>query len=230
MKKLALLLLFSVFILASIYAQECVFYYPKTKGALLEYKNFDKKEKLTGKSTYKVKEITETGVIIQATIEYQSFDSKGKDLGKNEYSVKCENGVYSMDMRSFLDAQTMEAYKDMQVDITSTSLEMPSGMKVGDQLPDGKLIVSISNQGVAMMTMTTTITDRKVEATEQVTTEAGTFDCLKITYTITTKMMIGMRFEVAQWFAEGVGSIKTENYSKGNKMSSSILTGIQNVN
>jgi len=227
MKKIILVLVFSMFIYTSLQAQECSFYYPKAEGALLEYKNLDKKDKPTGTSTYKVKEFSEKENSIKATIEYQSFDNKGKDLGKNEFIVKCENGVYSVDMKSFLDAQTMEAYKDLQVDITSNNLEMPAGMNIGDELPEGKLIISISSEGMTMMTMTTTISNRKVEAKEQITTEAGTFDCFKITYTITTKSMIGMRFEAAQWFAEDIGSIKTENYSKGNKISSTILTSIK---
>jgi len=226
MKKL-LILCISSLITISLNAQNCVFYYPKTQGATLEYKSFDKKDKLTGRSTQKVKEIIENGDVLKATIEYQSFDAKGKDLGTNEYTVKCEKGVYSVDMKSFLDAQTMAAYKDMKIDITSNSLEMPSEMNVGDQLKEGKLVVSISSEGMPIMTMTTTIADRKVEAKESVTTEAGTFECFKITYTITTKMMIGMRFEVAEWFADGVGSVKTESYSKGNKMSSTVLTSIK---
>jgi hypothetical protein len=182
MKKL-LFLCISSLITISLNAQDCVFYYPKTQGAVLEYKSFDKKEKLTSRSTQKVKEISENGDALKATIEYQSFDAKGKDLGINEYTVKCENGVYSVDMKSFLDAQTMASYKDMKIDITSNSLEMPSEMKVGDQLKEGKLVVSISSEGMPIMTMTTTISDRKVEAKESVTTEAGTFDCFKITYT-----------------------------------------------
>jgi len=226
MKKLVFLLS-SIFFVGFLSAQECVFYYPKTQGATLEYKSFDKKDKLTGRSTQKVKEIIENGDVLKATIEYQSFDAKGKELGINEYTVKCENGIYSVDMRSFLDAQTMASYKDMKIDITSNSLEMPSEMKVGDQLKEGKLVVSISSEGMPIMTMTTTISDRKVDARESVTTEAGTFECFKITYTITTKMMIGMRFEAAEWYSEGIGSVKTESYSKGNKMSSTLLTGIK---
>ena len=227
MKKAILVFFCSIFLYSSLQAQDCVFYYPKTEGAQLEYKNFDKKDKPTGTAIYKVKEFSENENGVKAIIEYQSFDNKGKDLGKNEFSVKCENGVYSVDMKSFLDAQTMEAYKDLQVDITSNNLEMPAKMNIGDELPEGKLIISISSEGMTMMTMTTTISNRKVETKEQVTTEAGTFDCLKITYTITTKSMIGMRFEAAQWFAEDIGSVKTENYSKGNKISSTLLTSIK---
>lgn len=222
------ILIFSI-ILAysmSLFAQDCVFYYPKTKGAKLEYKSFDKKDKITGRSTQFVKDISENGGVIEALIETQSFDKKDKDLGKNEYTVKCENGVYSVDMKSFLDAATMEAYKDMNVNVTSDNLQISSSIKVGDVLPDGKLRVLVNSEGVQVLDMSTTLSNRKVETREQITTEAGTFDCVKITYTITTKMMISVRFEVAEWFCEGVGSVKTESYSKGNLMSYTVLSAI----
>lgn len=226
MKKIFVSTILLLFIAGVLNAQECNFYYPKTKGAVLEYKSFDKKDKLTGRSTQIVKEITENEGITKAIIEQQSFDAKGKDLGKNEYTVKCENGIYSVDMKSFLDAQTMASYKDMTVDITSNNLEMPGNMQVGDKLKDGQLVVRISSEGMPIMTMTTTISDRKVETREGVTTEAGTFDCFKITYTITTKMMVGVRFEVVEWFAPEVGSVKTESFSNGKKMTSTILTAL----
>ena len=222
------ILIFSIILTysMSLFAQDCVFYYPKKKGAKLEYKSFDKKDKITGRSTQLVKDISENGGVIEALIETQSFDKKDKDLGKNEYTVKCENGVYSVDMKSFLDAATMEAYKDMNVNVTSDNLQIPSSIKVGDVLPDGKLRVMVSSEGVQVLDMSTTLSNRKVETREQITTEAGTFDCVKITYTITTKMMISVRFEVAEWFCEGVGSVKTESYSKGNLMSYTVLSAI----
>lgn len=222
------ILIFSIILTysMSLFAQDCVFYYPKTKGAKLEYKSFDKKDKITGRSTQLVKDISETGGVVEALIETQSFDKKDKDFGKNEYTVKCENGVYSVDMKSFLDAATMEAYKDMNVNVTSDNLQIPSSIKVGDVLPDGKLRVMVSSEGVQVLDMSTTLSNRKVETREQITTEAGTFDCVKITYTITTKMMISVRFEVAEWFCEGVGSVKTESYSKGNLMSYTVLSAI----
>ena len=39
-------------------------------------------------------------------------------------------------------------------------------------------------------------------------------------------MMISVRYEVAEWFCEGVGSVKTESYSKGNLMSYTVLSSI----
>ncbi|MCK5029362.1 MAG: hypothetical protein KAR57_07000 [Bacteroidales bacterium] len=208
-------------------AQDCKFYYPKTQGAQLEFKSFDKKDKLTGSSIQTIKEISETGNLISAVIEVQSFDKKGKDLGKKEFSVQCENGEYSVDMKSFMDPQTMEAYEEMDVKVKSDNLEIPASLNVGDDLGNGKLEISVYSEGMRIMGMTTDITQRKVEAKEEITTEAGTFDCYKITYTITVKTMFSVRMEAAEWIAEGVGTVKSETYSNEKTMGYTLLTGIK---
>ncbi len=209
------------------FAQDCTFYYPKTQGAKLEFKSFDKKDKLTGSSIQTIKKLSETGNSISALIEAQSFDKKGEDLGKTEFSVKCENGEYFVDMKSFMNAQTMEAYEEMDVKVKSNNLEIPANLNVGDDLGDGKLEISIYSEGIRIMGMTTDITQRKVEAKEEITTEAGTFDCYKITYTLTVKTMFSVRVEAADWIAEDVGTVKSETYSNGKSLGYTLLTGIK---
>ncbi len=227
MKKI--MILTGVILLSSVllFAQDCAFYYPKTQGTQLEFKNFDKKDKLTGSSIQTVKEFSETSNSTSAHIEVQSFDKKGEDLGKTEFSVQCENGMYSVDMKSFMNSQTMEAYEEMDVKVKSNNLEIPANLNVGDDLGDGKLEISVYSEGVRIMGMTTDITQRKVEAQEEITTEAGTFDCYKITYTLTVKTMFSVRMEAAEWIAEGVGTVKSETYSNGKSMGYTLLTGIK---
>ena len=217
------ILLFSVLL----FAQDCVFYYPKTQGAKLEFKSFDKDDKLTGSSIQTIKEFSETGNSTSAHIEAQSFDKKGEDLGKTEFSVICENGEYSVDMKSFMNSQTMEAYEEMDVKVKSDNLKIPANLNVGDELGNGKLEISVHTEGMKIMGMTTDITQRKVEAKEEITTEAGIFDCYKITYILTVKTMFSVKMEVAEWIAEEVGTVKSETYSNGESMGYTLLTGIK---
>lgn len=212
---------------SALFAQECKFYYPKNQGAQLEYASFDSKEKLTGSNIQTVKEISKNDNSFSALIEVQSFDKKGKDLGKKEYPVKCENGVFLADMKSYLDPATMEAYKDMELKVTSNNLVIPAELNVGDELANGNLNISVYSNGTRVMGMSTVITQRKVEAKEEITTEAGTFDCFKITYTITVSTMFSVRMEAADWIAEGVGTVKSETYSKGKTLGYTLLKGIK---
>jgi len=209
-------------------AQECTFYYPKTEGAKLEYTSYDAKNKITGSSIQTIKKVTEDAGAVSASIEVQVFDKKGKDLGTKAYDVKCENGIYSIDMKSFMDPATMASYEEMDVKVNSTNLEIPTNLNIGDILPDGKLDITVYSEGMRIMGMNTDITQRIVEGKEQITTEAGTFDCYKITYTITTKTMFSVRVEAAEWIAENVGTVKSETYSRGKSIGYSLLSGIKN--
>jgi hypothetical protein len=227
MIKKVLFLVLMVLISISLFAQDCKFYYPKTQGAKLEYTSYDSKDKITGSSKQIIKELNETANSVSALIEVQSFDKKGKDLGTKEYGVKCENGIYSVDMKSFMDPQTLAAYEEMDIKIKSDNLNIPANLNVGDQLEDGMLDISVYSEGMKILGMRTDITQRKVESQEEVTTDAGTFNCYKITYTITVKTMFSVRMEAAEWIAEGVGTVKSETYSKGKTMGYTLLTGIE---
>ena len=210
----------------SLFAQDCKFYYPKTEGAKLEYTSYDSKDKVTGSSIQTINQFKEEGNTISAMIQVQSFDKKGKDLGTKEYGVKCEDGVYSIDMKSFMDPQTL-AYEEMDIKIESDNLNIPANIHVGDELGDGMLDISIYSEGMKIMGMRTDITKRKVEAQEEVTTDAGTFTCYKVTYTITVKTMFSVRMEAAEWITEDIGTVKSETYSKGKTMGYTLLTGIE---
>lgn len=200
-------------------AQECIFYYPKTKDATLEYKSYDQKDKLTGISRQKIKDVTVSGDNVSAVIEAKYFDKDEKETYKNEFNVKCENGVFYIDMKNFMNPETMAAYKDMEMAIESSDLQMPSSLKAGDALGDGSITITISNQGMKMMTMATTITNRKVEAKENITTGAGTYECYKITSDILTKAgFMNVKGKSVEWYSKNVGVVKTESYSSNGKL------------
>lgn len=226
MKKV-FILIFVFTQIALLNAQNCILYYPVKKGTKLEYTTFNAKDKKTASSKQLVKDVYENEGITSILIETQSFDKKGKDLGTNEYNAICENGVFKVDMKSFMDAATMAAYKDNEVEVSGNNLEIPADLNVGDELPNGRLNISIYSNGTRMMGMSTVLTDRKVEAKEEVTTEAGTFECYKISYTMTVSTMFSVRVEAIDWLSEGVGTVKSETYSRGKLMGYTVLTGIE---
>ncbi len=209
-------------------AQDCVFYYPKTKGAELEYKSYDNKDKLTGMSKTQIKDITETGNSISALIDVQYYDKDMKELMNNEFAVKCENGIFYLDMKNFMNPQSAASTGEMEASFESTNLQMPSNMKVGDQLNDGSLTITMSNNGMKIMSMTTTISNRMVMAKENVTTPAGTFVCFKITSDITTKSFVSVKIKSVEWYAKDFGLVKTESYASNGKLSGyTVLTSVK---
>lgn len=208
-------------------AQNCTLYYPEETGTKLKYTTYDAKDRITASSTQVIKDIYENEGVLSILIETQSFDKKGKDLGTNEYNIICENGVFKVDMKSYMDAATMAAYEDNEIEISGNNLEIPANLNVGDELPSGRLNISIYSNGTRIMGMSTALTERKVEAKEEVTTEAGTFNCYKISYTMTVSTMFSVRVEAIDWISEGVGNVKSETYSRGKLMGYTLLTAIE---
>jgi hypothetical protein len=227
MKKTVLFLMIFVFMqVIIVFAQDCVSYVPMKQGAIWETQHFDAKNKLTSTSKSIVKEKTTTGNNIKLVIESESFDSKGKSQGKNNYSAGCDNGVFYLDMKGNIDQNAMSGFKDMQLTVTADNLDLPANPKPGQILKSGKFTMDAQVQGMpGGFKMTVDVYNRKVEGTETITTPAGTFECVKITYEMKTFMMMEIITKGVEWYAKDVGLVKSESYdSKGKLMSTSLLS------
>jgi hypothetical protein len=67
-----------------------------------------------------------------------------------------------------------------------------------------------------------------VDAIEDVTTPAGTFNCVKISYDIETKTFMTMRASGIEWYAKDVGVVRSESYNgKGKLTGYSVLNDIK---
>jgi hypothetical protein len=127
-----------------------------------------------------------------------------------------------------MNQQSTDSYKDMEMTMEGGNLEMPWNLKAGDILKNGDLKMSFTSGGMTVMNMTISISNRKVEAVENITTPAGTFECFKISYDIATKMMINVKMKGVEWYAKKVGLVKSESYNNDGKlMGSTLLTGLK---
>jgi hypothetical protein len=223
MKQLLILAVFCYSSISALLAQDCALYYPDKENTQMEYKQYDKKGGLSGSSIQKITSIKQTANSTEIAVSAESFDAKGKSLGTANLKARCEGGVFYIDMSNYLNQQSTDAYKDMEMSVEGGNLEMPSGMKAGDVLKDGDLKMSFSSGGMNVMNMEVSITNRKVEAIENLTTPAGTFECYKISYDIATKMMITVKMKGVEWYAKKVGMIKSESYSKDGKLQGSTV-------
>lgn len=228
MKKTLLFITLALFISMNTYAQDgCSKYYPMTEGSSFEYTNYSKKGKVDGVTSYNVSSVTSEGTATKATLDLKMTDKKGKELYTSNYSFTCENNMVKIDYKSLFPAQMMKQYADMDVkmDISGTDIEMPNDLSVGKDLADANVTVNMSMSGFKME-ISVDQTNRKVISEENVTTAAGSFDCMVITETTKSKTM-GAKIELNSklWLAEGVGMIKQETYKKnGDLMSKTELT------
>jgi hypothetical protein len=199
-----------------LFAQDCSNYYYLQNNKIIEMTISNNKGKESGKMTYVVSNSQNKGSSVTATVNSEFIDTKGKTITKATNSVKCENGVMQMDMKVFIPPAQMEQMKSGSVQANDVYLEYPANMNVGDKLKDGQFNMDYESASGLKSSIEVSITERKVEGKESVTTPAGTWDCYKISSNnrMTSRIAgigIPIKMDVIEWFAPGFGIVKTES-------------------
>jgi hypothetical protein len=70
-----------------------------------------------------------------------------------------------------------------EIQVTGNNMEVPSNPKPGDVLPDANVEMSMK-LGFVNMKMSANVTNRKVEAIEDITVKAGTFKLYQLMHVI----------------------------------------------
>lgn len=211
--------------LTQISTNDCDSYYPLNKGTSWTYHEFDKKGKLTGTNTTVVEDViqseSKTEYKIKAIVSNE--DAKKDEVPTEQtFSYICENGVLKVDMSSMIPQETRDAYSEMEVSIEQSELLIPSSLSVGQTLEDAYVKMVISSSGMTIMTMTVNITNRKIEKMEEVTTDAGTYNCALMTYDMDTKMgFMKLKTSTKDWYSSKVGIVKSESFDKNGKLMTS---------
>jgi len=174
------------------------------------------KGKESGKMTYLVSDIKKNGNSITASIYSEFVDANGQIIKKGTNNVKCENGVMQINMKVFIPPAQLEQMKTGTASSNDTYLEYPANINVGEQLKNGQLNLDYESTNGLKCSIDISITERKVEGKETVTTSAGTWECYKISAKnkIVSKIAdtgIPITMNVIEWFAPGFGIVKTES-------------------
>ena len=207
---------------------ECKPYLPGEVGSTWTLSHYSDKDKLTGSTNYEVLKKTVAGDSITFRVKATSIDDKGAEVHVAEFDAFCQGGVFKMDMTSKINGSTMSAYEDMEMTVDATDFPLPNlDEAVGTELADGTLTMQFAMNGVNTLKMVVGITDRLVTARESMTTTAGTFDCIKISQTVNTKMVFNITVTTNEWYAAGVGMVRTESFDKKGKLTGySVLTAL----
>ena len=197
-------------------AQDCSNYYYLQNSKVVEMTITNSKGNESGKMIYTVSNSSKNGSTVTATVNSEFIDVKGKTINKAVNNIKCENGVMMMDMKIFIPAQQQEQMKPGAATANDIYLEYPANMKVGDVLKDGLFSMDYESSSGLKSSIEISITERKVEGKETITTPAGTWECYKISAKnkIVSKIAetgIPIKMDVTEWFAPGFGVVKTES-------------------
>jgi hypothetical protein len=121
-------------------------------------------------------------------------------------------------MTHMLNPAVTNVSAEMEVTVSGGGLELPSTLREGQALPDASMTMDIGSGGMKIMSMTMTMTNRKVGVRESLTTKAGTFDCYQLTYDFEIQTIFKKSFSVKEWFAKDIGMVRSETYDSKGKL------------
>jgi hypothetical protein len=215
MKK-ALLVVVCFLITAKLLAQDCSQYVYLQKNKTIESTAYNQAGAVMRRNVAYISDVSTVNGTTTATASSESFDKDGKSRGKRNITYKCTGGSFSMDMNSNMPQMGNAKF-------SATFMEYPAGMKVGDHFND----VETQSQmtiGSRTMNMSTKITGRQVVGKETITTPAGTWQALKITYKTTTTMeggpMAPQTIESTEWYVPNFGIVQFQVFGMTVKLTS----------
>ena len=192
-------------------AQDCTLYFPSKVGETVEVTHYNQKGKEQSKSTTKVIRVDENGGDI--TIDAELSTQVKKDTHVIEYSASCIDGVFKLNMFGGITSNEMAGNFELDGDF----LDIPSNPQAGDMLDNKTIIMRLKagEDNLGLVNLKYHFTNRKIEALEKITTPAGTFDAIKMSYDMEFKMGLVFRMSAVEWYVKGVGMVRSELYRKG---------------
>jgi hypothetical protein len=219
MKKL---LLITTILLCAIVLKAQETFFPTKEGTVLVYNAFDKKDKLTNTVQYTIKEVKISGSDMDITYECELIDNKDNLVFKEDITIQMKGDVLYVDMSNFINKAVFQQNGEIpaEVQVKGNNMEIPRNPQPGDVLPDASVEMSLK-MGFINMKIAAEVTNRKVEAIEDVTVKAGTFKGYKFTSEVNSSAMgIKVKAKNIDWYAKGVGLVKTESYDKNGSLQS----------
>ena len=216
------LFLFTAMFLIGIVSKSEEIFFPSKEGTVLVYKTFDKKNKETNMVKYTITHLTSNGNDMDITYLCESFDSKEKPIFKEEITIHKKGDKLYFDMSNFINKAAFQKNGEIppELQITGNNMEIPLNPKPGDVLPNANVEMAMKF-GFISMKMSAEVTNRKVESIEDITVKGGTFNCYKFTSDVNSSAMgLKMKSKNVEWYAKGIGMVRTESYDKNDNLQS----------
>ena len=187
-----------------------------TKGATLEYANYDEADKLQG---YTRRDIVEVSDLSGGSYELRVENSKVKKPGKKKPGKNPYITVEEI-RQGCAHAFPMDTEGSISVIEGNEAFLLPCRLAVGYQLPIGD--VRLDTGGAASVA---TVTENEIIGREEVTTPAGKFKCYVLRQTMTSSMMgmAGPATTTRSWYCRGVGIVKSETMMGNHLMHREVL-------
>lgn len=215
-------LLIATLFFSTTFTKAVEIFFPSKKGTVLEYKNYDNKDRETGMTRYTITEVNKSGDDMDITYLIESMDKDKKIQFEEEITVSYKNKKLHLDMTSVFKQSILKEKGEIpkQLEFSGNDIITPSNLNIGDTLPDANVNMAVK-KGILNIKIAINITDRRVEALENISVSAGSFEAYKISSIFSAKASIINRSSTSnEWLAKGIGTIKSEKYDKKGRLES----------
>ncbi|MHA4845912.1 TapB family protein [Flavitalea antarctica] len=229
---LSLLLLSGLGLHAS--GQICNTYYFMKANSTVEQSHFDEKGKLSLKTEYKVGEVTPVDNGSEAAVMQKVVDKDGKIISEGKANIHCDGDNLFIDMKLSMPVGPVAPAGNVEATSRKVYMPYPKNMKPGDKLENARFSMSV-DQGSIVQSMEMFVRNRQAEAEESITTPAGTWNCVRISFEMemvsrAAGIPIRVRMKGKEWYAPGFGVVKTESLKNNGKLAgTSEITSIKNL-
>jgi hypothetical protein len=228
MRGLFLIHAFLLLFISFSFTQNCDFYYPTRSDTRLELKQFDAKGNL--KNTVKERVVnslaTQDGYVV--TVHRIVNDKLDSLILEDNIDIKCKGDGFILYMGCYFHDLELEKYLGNEIRVEADSIIIPKNVQPGLLPSFVTARISVLEEGLPVKHMVVNVYFRIVEGFEEVTTPAGTFQCLKMNYEVETIVNQKVKSKGIEWFSKEAGLVKRETYDRfGKLMEKTILTSIE---
>ncbi|MDH5381024.1 MAG: hypothetical protein OEW75_09230 [Cyclobacteriaceae bacterium] len=215
--------IFLLLVSSIVFAQDCIMYFPQEEGTIFEITNYSPKDKVESVSLNEIlnKDVDGSDVTIHAQVS--QYSNNNQDTIVVDYTAGCMKGVFQINMFTGLQ-NSGGSFMELDGDF----LDIPANPSAGQKLEDKLIILKIApnaETGEALLNFKYNFVNRLVESIEKITTPAGTFDAVKMSYDVTVRIPFPVTLHVVEWYSKDVGQVRSETYnSKGKSKGYSVLT------
>ena len=199
-------------------------FFPTRVGTVQVYEQKNAKGKVESYSRQTIKDVEGSGSNMTISYVFESLDKNRKSLSDPPVELPCKviirDDVMMLDMNQMFAGLQQDPNMQLMMEITGVPMELSSNIQPGQSLKDANMTMTL-NMGFMKLKTEMQMTDGKCLDIEDVTVQAGTFKCHKITQTVTTTVMKKtVKTRTVTWYASGVGTVKTETYNDKNQLES----------
>ncbi|MBO7481828.1 MAG: hypothetical protein J6T63_06950 [Bacteroidales bacterium] len=208
MKKTFLALIITTLALLFANAGFAQTYMPEKVGTKITYVDKDAKDKIIQAFRYEITDVQKDDGKTTILFDVVWMNDKFKETGEvYKGKVWSADGYFHTDVRYALGSMASLVNIDS---IKGHTIILPEHPQNGEKLDDCR----ITGPGISI-----TNTDIVVTTGQSVTTNAGTFDCIRVDSEDGAQItVIKVNASSKQWWKLGVGAIKYESYNKKGKM------------